>query len=110
VPGVILPDVPVQVPGRPEVTRLRELARDGLLALAGPAVDVAAMGQALAEGAGEVPHALLAMEEIEPSGILRASLAVRQGEVWLVRPDAHTCAVVSGPAELIAAARRALGH
>lgn len=110
VPGVILPDVPVQVPGYPEVTRLRELARDGLLALAGPDVDLAAMGQALADGAGQVPNALHAMDEIEPSGILRAALAARPGEVWLVRPDAHTCAVVSDPAELTAAVRRALGH
>jgi pentachlorophenol monooxygenase/3-(3-hydroxy-phenyl)propionate hydroxylase len=110
VPGVILPDVPVHVEGRPSVTRLRELARDGLLALAGPAVDLAAMGRALAEGAGDVPHALLATDSIEPGGLLRAALALRPGEVWLVRPDAHTCAVVSDPAELTAAARRALGR
>lgn len=110
VPGVIVPDVPVRVADRPEVTRLRELARDGLLALAGPDVDLAVMSESLSAGAGEVPHALLAIDEIEPSGILRAALAVRPGEVWLVRPDAHTCAVVTEPAALAAAARRALGH
>jgi pentachlorophenol monooxygenase/3-(3-hydroxy-phenyl)propionate hydroxylase len=110
VPGVIVPDVPVHVEGRPDVTRLRELARGGLLALAGPAVDLEATRRALAEGAGEVPHAVLAMDAMEPSGILAASLATRPGEVWLVRPDAHTCAVVTEPSALTRAARRALGH
>ncbi len=110
VPGVIVPDVPVRVAGRPEVGRLRELARDGLLALAGPEVDPDRMEQALTEGAGPAPHRLVAIDEVEPSGILRTALDVRPGEVWLVRPDAHTCAVVSDPAELTRATRRALGH
>lgn len=110
VPGVIVPDVPVRVDGRPEVTRLRQLARDGLLALAGRDVDLDAMATALARGAGDVPHAVASLDRIEPGGILRSALAIRPGEVWLVRPDAHTAAVVSDPGDLTAAARRALGH
>jgi pentachlorophenol monooxygenase/3-(3-hydroxy-phenyl)propionate hydroxylase len=108
VPGVIVPDVPVSVPGRPEVTRLREIAREGLLALAGPGVDLPAMAAALTSAVGEAPHAVHAMERIEPSGILLKSLGAQPGEVWLVRPDAHTCAVVRDPAALAAAARRTL--
>jgi hypothetical protein len=108
VPGVIVPDVPVSVPGRPEVTRLREIAREGLLALAGPGVDLPAMAAALTSAVGEAPHAVHAMERIEPSGILLKSLGAQPREVWLVRPDAHTCAVVRDPAALAAAARRTL--
>ena len=53
--------------------RLRALARDGLL--------------------------LLASDELEPTGIdvphrVATDPAVRPGEVWLVRPDAHVAAVV----------------
>ena len=109
VPGVVLPDVPVSREGRPEVTRLRQLARDGLLALAGPAVDLDAMAEALDLGAGDVPHATVSIDAIEPGGILDSALAVRPGDVWLVRPDAHTAAVVTEARALTAAARRVLG-
>lgn len=108
VPGVVVPDVPVSVPGRPDVTRLRQIAREGVLALAGPGVDVPTMAAALASAVGDAPHAVHAIERIEPSGILLSALGVRAGEVWLVRPDAHTCAVVTDPDALAAAARRAL--
>lgn len=108
VPGVVVPDVPVSVADRPAVTRLREIARDGLLALVGPGADAAAMAAALASAVGDAPHAVHAIERIEPSGILLKALDVQPGEVWLVRPDAHTCAVVREPAALAAAARRAL--
>lgn len=110
VPGVILPDAPVRLAERPEVTHVRQLARAGLLALAGPAADVTSAREALAAGAGPAPHAVLGLAENEPSGILLDSLKAHPADIWLVRPDAHTCAVVRDPAELVAAARRALGH
>jgi pentachlorophenol monooxygenase/3-(3-hydroxy-phenyl)propionate hydroxylase len=110
VPGVILPDAPVTVPGRPEITHVRQLARSGLLALAGPEADVAKATAALQEGAGDSPHAVLALARSEPSGILLESLSGHPADVWLVRPDAHTCAVVREPSDLVAAARRTLGH
>jgi pentachlorophenol monooxygenase/3-(3-hydroxy-phenyl)propionate hydroxylase len=110
VPGVILPDAPVELPGRPQVTHVRQLARTGLLALAGPQADLAAVRQALDEGAGTTPHAVLALTESEPGGVLLDSLQAHPADVWLVRPDAHTCAVVRDPGDLAVAARRALGH
>ena len=109
-PGVILPDAPVELAGQPGITHLRQLARTGLLALAGPQADLAAVREALSEGAGTAPHAVLALAEAEPSGILLDSLKAHPGDVWLVRPDAHTCAVVREPSQLTAAARRALGY
>jgi len=110
VPGVALPDAPVRVAGRRKVTRIRQLARDGLLALTGRDVDVAGMRAALAEAAGSVPHEVLTLGEIDPADVLADALECAPGEVWLVRPDAHTCASVTDPASLAEAARRALGH
>ncbi|WP_353507491.1 FAD-dependent monooxygenase [Intrasporangium sp.] len=110
VPGVILPDAPVALAGQPGITHVRQLARAGLLALAGPGANLAAFRAALSEGAGTAPHAVLALAETEPSGILLDSLKADPADVWLVRPDAHTCAVVREPGELATAARRALGH
>lgn len=110
VPGVILPDAPVDPAGQAGITHLRQLARTGLLALAGPRADLAAVRAALSEGAGTAPHAVLALAEVEPSGILLDSLKAHPADIWLVRPDAHTCAVVREPGQLAAAARRALGH
>ena len=110
VPGVILPDAPVHPAGQPGITHVRQLARAGLLALAGPGADLAAVRAALHEGAGTAPHAVLALAEAEPSGILLDSLKAHPADVWLVRPDAHTCALVRVPGELTVAARRALGH
>jgi 3-(3-hydroxy-phenyl)propionate hydroxylase len=110
VPGVILPDAPVTVAGRPEVTHVRQLARDGLLALVGPEADTAAMSTALREASGGSPHAVLALATSEPSGTLLESLQGHPADVWLVRPDAYTAAVVRDPDDLVTAARRALGH
>lgn len=110
VPGVILPDAPVNPAGQPGITHVRQLARTGLLALAGPGADLAAVRAALSEGAGTAPHAVLALAEDEPSGILLDSLKAHPADVWLIRPDAHTCAVVREPGDLTVAARRALGH
>lgn len=110
VPGVILPDAPVDIAGRPDLTHVRQVARAGLLAVAGPEADLAAVREALREGAGPAPHAVVALDESERSGILLESLKAHPADIWLVRPDAHTCAVVRDPAELATAARRALGH
>ncbi len=110
VPGVALPDAPVCVLGRPGVTRIRQVARDGLLALAGRDVDVAGMQAALAAAAGTVPHMIVALADIDPTDVLAEALECAPGEVWLVRPDAHTCASVTDPAALAEATRRALGH
>jgi 2-polyprenyl-6-methoxyphenol hydroxylase-like FAD-dependent oxidoreductase len=53
VPGVLLPDAPVRLTGRPGIGRLRQLVRDGLLVLVTEGVDgagVAAVRRCLAHG------------------------------------------------------------
>lgn len=104
-PGVLLPDAPVSVDGRP--VRLRELARSGFLLLTtgpagGPGVDVTGY---------PVPVRVRALDELDPSGALAETLGTRPGEVWLIRPDAHIAAVLAEPdlPSVRAALDRALG-
>ncbi|WP_067811943.1 FAD-dependent monooxygenase [Actinomadura kijaniata] len=104
-PGVLLPDVPVRAGG---ATRLRELARDGFLLL------VAGDGDPVpvtAADSGGVPVRTHRISEIDATGELAATLAVRSGEIWMVRPDAHIAAVLPNPdrTRLVRALRRALG-
>lgn len=104
-PGVLAPDVPVSRSDRP--VRLRELARTGLLLLVADGVD-AALVSAAATAATAAPVCVLARREVDPDGVVGESLALRDDEVWLFRPDAHVAAVLadpSGPA-VAAAVRR----
>jgi 3-(3-hydroxy-phenyl)propionate hydroxylase len=108
VPGVLVPDVPVTVDGESEVTRLRQIVRDGILVLT--TGDLAAVGT-VADGGAGVPIRVLAIPDIDPTGLLTAALEARPGEAWVIRPDGHVAAVidaVDGPA-VTAAVRRALG-
>ncbi|HMN20517.1 MAG TPA: FAD-dependent monooxygenase [Ottowia sp.] len=108
-PGVVLPDVPVRIEGT-DCTRLRQVARDGLLLLAGSAVDVASLGEQV-QGATSAPLRILRIADIDCEGALQQALQARPNEVWVVRPDAHIAAVSvpdAGPA-LRDALRRAVG-
>lgn len=89
--------------------RLRQLARAGVLVLVLPAADLAAAHRAA--DAVDAPVQVHRTAELDPDGGLVAALAARPGEVWVVRPDAHVAAVLTGPdAETLATAlRRALG-
>jgi pentachlorophenol monooxygenase/3-(3-hydroxy-phenyl)propionate hydroxylase len=101
-PGILVPDVPITVDGQP--SRLRAVARDGFLLLAGDdvVVDVASLG---------APVRVLRMNDIDPSGGVSEALGARPSDLWLIRPDAHIAAILTqpGPTELAAAIRRALG-
>lgn len=110
-PGILVPDVPVRATGRPPAHRLRELARAGLLVLAGDGVDPAPIAAAAASGLA-APARVLAAADIDARGLLAGSLGMRPGEVWALRPDAHVAAVLDRPApgDVTAALRRALGH
>ena len=82
-PGVLLPDCPVEVGGRP--VRLRALLRQGVTLLLGadvepPVVDVA--GPVAVHRAADLQAALPAL------------IGLRPDEVWVVRPDAHVAAVL----------------
>ncbi|MEX5304438.1 FAD-dependent monooxygenase [Kocuria sp. CPCC 205258] len=94
VPGVLLPDVPVAVPGI-AADRVRELARFGILLLTGPAVDQELVrGTALA--AIRSPLRLHAIADIDTTGKLAEALKPEPTDVWVIRPDSHIAAVVDG--------------
>ncbi|MGY4098762.1 FAD-dependent monooxygenase [Nocardia sp. R16R-3T] len=109
-PGVLVPDVPVAVADSSHA-RLRELSRDGFLMLVAPGVDVVAL-RAAAMAAVTAPVRVLETTEVDSAGVLTEALDLRQGEVWVIRPDAHVAAVLDRPAaaELTAALRRAVVH
>jgi 3-(3-hydroxy-phenyl)propionate hydroxylase len=92
-PGVIVPDTPITDPEHPQASRLRDIARDGLLLLV--ADDVApADVQVFATGLTAVPVRTVALGALTLDGRLAAMLGVQPGEAWVVRPDGHIAAVV----------------
>jgi 3-(3-hydroxy-phenyl)propionate hydroxylase len=104
-PGVLVPDCPVTVPGRPDVVRLRQLARGGITVLLGddaPALDLVVTGG--------LPVSVHRMGDLDPSGLLREALDARSGEVWVLRPDAHITAVLTGTADVADAVARLLAR
>ncbi|HEY3000978.1 MAG TPA: FAD-dependent monooxygenase [Kribbellaceae bacterium] len=96
-PGVLIPDAPL-----PEGGRLHELARGHLLAVTSD--PDAARTTLTSATPGNV-------RVLPLDSHLAGELGALPGETWLVRPDAHVAAVVTGagPA-LAAAARRALAQ
>ncbi|MGY1694304.1 FAD-dependent monooxygenase [Geodermatophilus sp. SYSU D00814] len=104
-PGVLVPDCPVTVPGRTDVVRLRQLAREGVTVLLGddaPVPDLA--------GLGDLPVAVHRLADLDPTPVLREALGARPGEVWVLRPDAHVAAVLTRGADVAAAVARALAR
>lgn len=108
VPGVLVPDAPVTVPDEPRVSRLREVVRDGILVLTTGDTDAV---RAVAGTATAAPLRVLAIPDIDPSGLLAEALGARPGEAWVIRPDGHLAGIVAHDDEpgLAAAVRRALG-
>ena len=92
-PGVIVPDTPITDPEHPQASRLRDIARDGLLVLVADDVAPDAV-QALAAGLTAVPVRTVALRTLTPNGSLAAMLGAQPGEAWVVRPDCHIAAVV----------------
>ncbi|GAA2436499.1 FAD-dependent oxidoreductase [Actinomadura vinacea] len=108
-PGVITPDAPVTIAGRPDVSRLRQIVREGLTLLVAGDRDTGSPGDA-ARRAARAPLTVLGIDDVDPSGELAEALAARPGESWLIRPDAHIAAILpdADPARVTAAVRRAL--
>jgi 2-polyprenyl-6-methoxyphenol hydroxylase-like FAD-dependent oxidoreductase len=104
VPGVLCPDAPCLVPGRPGVTRLRQLFGAGFVVLA-------ARSSSSRPGIG-IPVTSYALAAIDPAGAVRRALRATADSVHLVRPDGHLAAVLPSPdaAALTAALRRACGQ
>ena len=109
-PGVALPDVPVRMADM-DCTRLRQLARDGLLLLAGSAVDLHMLREQ-AQDVSAAPLRVLRVADIDAEGALQQALQTRPDEVWVVRPDAHIAAVcASGDGQAVRAAlQRVMGR
>jgi pentachlorophenol monooxygenase/3-(3-hydroxy-phenyl)propionate hydroxylase len=89
-PGVLVPDAPITVGGNP--TRIRQIARDGFLLLAGDRVDADAVHTA-ARRATLAPVRLEHIADIDDD----TALGARPDELWIIRPDAHVAAVLADP-------------
>jgi 3-(3-hydroxy-phenyl)propionate hydroxylase len=108
-PGVIVPDTPITDPEHSQASRLRDIARDGLLVLVVDDV-VPSDIQAFVGGLTAVPVRTIALGTLTPDGSLAAILGAQPGEAWVVRPDCHIAAVVPAAdrATLAGAIRRVL--
>ncbi|GGG48769.1 oxidoreductase [Kocuria dechangensis] len=94
VPGVLMPDVPVTVPGI-RADRIRELARYGILLLTGPEVDTESVRRTALDAITS-PLRIHRLEDIDATGLLGQALRPGPCDVWIVRPDSHISAVVDG--------------
>jgi hypothetical protein len=103
-PGVLVPDVPVTVAGRPEVTRLRQLAREGVTVLIG---DDAALPADLPADLRVGVHRI---RDLDAGSALREALGARPDEVWVLRPDAHIAAVLTRADDVLPALSRLLAR
>jgi pentachlorophenol monooxygenase/3-(3-hydroxy-phenyl)propionate hydroxylase len=92
-PGILTPDAPVRA--APERQRFRQLAREGFLLLVAPQADLAAARAVAAQCAA--PVRVVELGAIDTTGALAAALAARDGDVWVLRPDAHIAAVLEHP-------------
>jgi len=101
-PGVLVPDWPVTVAGRPEISRLRQLAREGITVLVGDDVGFPAVPN-------ELPIMVHRMRELADGPALAAALGARPDEVWVLRPDAHVAAVLTNLADVAPAVHRLIG-
>lgn len=105
-PGILVPDVPLRDPQRPEVTRLRQLVRDGVLVLLGSGFDT--LEVALKESVG-APSRVIRSGDLDDAGAVRIALGAEPDEAWVLRPDGHVAAVVradEGVPAVVAAIRR----
>jgi len=108
-PGVILPDIPLTDPEHPQVFRLRDIARDGILVLVADDV-ISTDVQTFVAGLTAAPLRTVAMRTLTPDGSLAAILQAEPNEAWVIRPDCHIAAVVPAThrAALAGAIRRVL--
>jgi hypothetical protein len=104
-PGVLVPDCPVIVAGRPEIVRLRQLAREGITLLVPSDVTPPVLPDTLA---GDVPIAVHRIGDLDTGPTLRAALGARPDETWVLRPDAHVAAVLARSADVAPAVARLL--
>lgn len=111
-PGSILPDGVCQPPEFGEPCRLRWLLRGTFTVLLPDTRHVRRHSAALAEHTHGPPVRVRALSELDPGGQLATHLGLSTGYVYVVRPDAHVCAVVADhdPDAVRAALLRACGE
>jgi len=111
VPGVLCPDGPCRVDGRPAATRLRQLFADGMVVLAATTDDRAVRSAASSIAAPTTVHRLADLT-VDGDEDLTAVLEAPHGSATIVRPDGHIAARVdaSDMDALQRALRRACGH
>jgi 2-polyprenyl-6-methoxyphenol hydroxylase-like FAD-dependent oxidoreductase len=121
-PGVLVPDCPVTVPGRPDVVRLRQLARDGVTVLVGDDAETPSLPDGLlaggrrelASGGGRggplLPVAVHRIGDLDAGPTLREALGARPDEIWVLRPDGHVAAVLTRAADVAPAVARLLAR
>jgi 3-(3-hydroxy-phenyl)propionate hydroxylase len=97
VPGVLCPDAPCRVAGRPDVTRLRQLFGDGFVLLANTTA---------------TPVGVLDVDVPVQGHRLASVLDLAPGAAMIIRPDGHIAAIVDAAdaAATGAAVRRACGR
>jgi hypothetical protein len=93
------------VAGRPDVVRLRQLAREGVTVLVGDDATAPEL-----RATGDLPLSVHRMRDLDPSGLLPEALGARPDEVWVLRPDAHVAAVLTRAADVTPAVARLLAH
>ena len=103
-PGVLVPDCPVTVPDRPDLARLRQLAREGVTVLVGDDAELPATLPI------ELPVTTHKMADLDPTTVLREALGARPDEIWVLRPDAHVAAVLTRAADVAPAVARLLSR
>jgi hypothetical protein len=106
-PGVLVPDCPVTVPGRPDLARLRQLARAGVTVLVGDEASMPSLPETLA---GDLPVAVHRIRDLDAGPTLRDALGARPDEIWVLRPDAHVAAVLTRGSDVAPAVTRLLGR
>ena len=86
-PGVLAPDVEVDLPAGGK-TRIRSLARRGVLVLAGTGLDAQELAASL-DGLRCPVARLLSLADADPDGEVAGALGAKPDEAWVLRPDAH---------------------
>jgi 3-(3-hydroxy-phenyl)propionate hydroxylase len=106
-PGVLVPDCPITVPGRPDVVRLRQLAREGVTVLMGDDAPTPSLPDSLP---GDLPAAVHRIADLDAGPTLRHALGARPDESWVLRPDGHVAAVLTRTADVAPAVARLLSQ
>jgi pentachlorophenol monooxygenase/3-(3-hydroxy-phenyl)propionate hydroxylase len=109
-PGVLVPDAPIDPAATGGAARVRELARRGMTILA--AADDVPVAPPGGTANGSTPLVAYRVSDLDADGGLMATLGMAEGEVWLLRPDAHIAAMLVRPTteDLRAAIERCLAR